>query len=310
MIKTSTIKKTLFTALVLTAPYAYQANAQAITEEFDDITTLAAAGWEMYNVSNPVGTTAHFQGNDAVFAAFSGAGTSYIGANYNNTSGSGTISNWLLSPTVTFNNGDSITFYTRKTDSAATVYPDRLQLNISFAGSSNDIGMDEFSVGDFSTLAIDINPTYSPQGHPVGYPYDWVQFTYVISGLGAPTSGRFALRYFVENGGPAGANSDYIGIDLVKYIPATVGISESNASNTVSIYPNPATDFIQVNMANVLDESYTVKVFNSIGQEVKSLQLNRGENKVSVDVRNLNAGLYQVLVTNGSNTYRKEVVKK
>ncbi len=310
MIKTSTIKKTLFAALVISAPLANTVNAQAITEEFDDITTLAAAGWEMINISNPVGTTGHFQGNDAVFPAYSGAGTSYIGANYNNTGGTGTISNWLLSPTVTFNNGDSITFYTRTVDSAATNYPDRLQLNISLNGASNDIGPDEFSVGDFSIQAIDINPSYSTSGHPIGYPYTWVQFTHVISGLSAPTQGRFALRYFVENGGPAGSNSNYIGIDLVNYVPALVGIAENNSSNTVNIYPNPATDFVQLRMANVLEENYIVKIYNSIGQEVKSLSLSKGENKASVDVRNLNAGLYQVLVTNGNSSFRKEIVKK
>lgn len=38
-----------------------------------------------------------------------------------------------------------------------------------------------------------------------------------MSGLAGPTSGRFAFRYFVTDGGPAGANSGRIGIDDVSY---------------------------------------------------------------------------------------------
>ncbi len=32
-------------------------------------------------------------------------------------------------------------------------------------------------------------------------------------------TGRFAFRYFVENGGPSGSNSDYIGIDTLTITP-------------------------------------------------------------------------------------------
>jgi hypothetical protein len=40
-----------------------------------------------------------------------------------------------------------------------------------------------------------------------------------LSGIGSPTEGRLAFRYFVENGGPSGTNSNYIGIDSVSYVP-------------------------------------------------------------------------------------------
>ncbi|HYP51417.1 MAG TPA: choice-of-anchor J domain-containing protein, partial [Pyrinomonadaceae bacterium] len=57
------------------------AKAQAITEGFDNITTLPGSGWFTQNNSVPVGTTGWFQGNPAVFPAQAGATNSYIGAN-------------------------------------------------------------------------------------------------------------------------------------------------------------------------------------------------------------------------------------
>ena len=187
--------------------------AQAISEGFEDITTLAGNGWFMQNNSVPGGTTNWFQGNSAVFPAQAGTVGSYIGANYNNTTGTNTISNWLLMPNRSLTNGDVLTFYTRTVPSPA--FPDRLQVRMSLNGASTNVGVAPTDTGDFGTLLLDINPTYTT----TGYPNAWTQFSITLSGIGASTSGRLAFRYFVENGGPSGANSDYIGVDTVNYNP-------------------------------------------------------------------------------------------
>lgn len=173
------------------------------TEGFDDITTLTGSGWSQQNLSSPVGTTNWFQGNAAVFVAQAGTNTnSYIGGNYNNTSGTGTISNWLMAPSDTLGSGGVLTFYTRTVDTPA--FPDRLQVWQSTNGASTN-------VADFTTMLLDINPNYTT----TGYPNVWTLYTVNLSG--ANVSGRLAFRYFVENAGPAGSNSDYIGIDTVNY---------------------------------------------------------------------------------------------
>src|SRR5204863_10191059 len=43
------------------------------------------------------------------------------------------------------------------------------------------------------------------------------QFTVTVSGVPTAVAGRLAFRYFVENGGPTGTNSDYIGIDTFQF---------------------------------------------------------------------------------------------
>jgi hypothetical protein len=100
-------------------------------------------------------------------------------------------------------------------------------------------------VGDFQTLLLDINPTYTL----TGYPNAWTQFTVTVSGLGSPTTGRMAFRYFVENGGPDGAISDYIGIDAVQYTcnqPPTPTPTPTptpvSISGTISYCANPVPD--------------------------------------------------------------------
>jgi hypothetical protein len=228
MKKISTLLTT--SALILAGMFSNTASAQ-IVEDFNDITTLTASGWNMQNLSAPVGTTGWFQGNATVFPAFNGATDDYIGANYNNTGNTGTISNWLIAPTVTLRNGDVFTFYSRQ---AVTTYADRMQVCLSTNGSSTNVGATATSVGDFTTLLLDINPTLTA----TGYPEVWTLYTITISGLPAPTSGRLAFRYFVTNAGFSGTNSDYIGIDAFTYTPyvcPTVTVTGTTPNGTAGV---------------------------------------------------------------------------
>lgn len=195
------------------------AHAQAYTQNFDDISTLSGSGWVQQNNSSPVGVNpVWFQGTSVAaggpFDAYNGAANAYIACNFNSTAGgSGTISNWLVTPNRTFRNGDVFTFYTRK--DAPDTYYDRMEVRMSTNGASTNVGTGATATGDFTTLLLSINPTL------IGgvYPTTWTLYTITISGLSAPTSGRIAFRYYVTGAGPSGTYSDYIGVDNVVYTP-------------------------------------------------------------------------------------------
>src|SRR5229473_2453764 len=187
-----------------------QAPTCTLSEGFDDINTLAGSGWAQINRSSPPGTTGWFQGNPNTFASQAGSANSYVAANFNNTAALGTISNWLITPVQTLQNGEQLTFYTRVSNPN---FPDRLQVRMSLNGASTNVGSSATDVGDFTTLLLDINPNYTA----TDYPNTWTQFTVTLSGIPAPTTGRLAFRYFVENAGQLGANSNYIGIDTVQF---------------------------------------------------------------------------------------------
>lgn len=187
-----------------TAPRANPAPLAVVVDEgFDDITTLAGAGWLMGNNSQPVGSTGWFQGNDTVFAAFDGAATAYIGANFNNAAAGGNINNWLVSPPITFNPGSSVSFYTRAPD--GTQWADRLEVRLCTSGACTNFGSTDTDVGDFTTLLLSVNETLDP----TGYPTVWTQYT-VNAGLPTSGTGRIAFRYFVPD---SNTNSNFIGID-------------------------------------------------------------------------------------------------
>lgn len=191
-------------------------HGQGFTEGFDDVMALTTSGgWFTQNNSAPIGILNYFQGNTSVFAPHASAG--YLAANYESVAGANTISNWFVTPQLSgIQNGHTFSFYTRTV--SAPFAADRLQVRMSLAGASTNVGPigNPTAVGDFTALLLDINPAYLLAG-PGSYPTEWTHFSVTVSGVPTPTSGRFAFRYFVQNGGPMGSNSDYIGIDSVEY---------------------------------------------------------------------------------------------
>lgn len=180
------------------------AAADLLSENFDDVSTLAASGWVMVNNSTPAGSTGWFQGNSGVFPAYAGPPESYIAANFNNAGFGGNISNWLLTPVVPIAVGDTIRFATR----SAGFFPDRLEVRLSTNGASSDVGASDASVGDFDTLLLTINPALTFGG----YPDDWMELAATLSAPIAAPVGRYAFRYVVPD---TLNNADYIGIDSV-----------------------------------------------------------------------------------------------
>ena len=175
-------------------------------EGFEDIAALLAGDWESINTSDDPAND-WFQGNPVStmgpFDAQAGPADSYAAANFASTNGS-LISNWLLVPDV--GALDSATFWTRT--STGNIFPDRMQVRFSSVGGS-DVGTDFNTVGDYTNLLLDINDTLATGG----YPDTWTEFT-----VNPGSAGRLAFRYFVDDAGPTGTNSNFIGVDTLSLV--------------------------------------------------------------------------------------------
>ncbi len=225
---------------------------------------LATDGWQTTNQSNPATVrvwtvpaavfTTTFDGGAQSLPASSFAIVDYTSvgvliAGPVGSSGSGPISNWLISPEITVKNGDVISFYTRKalisTSTTAVDYPDRLQLRMSTDGAFTiNPSTGPTDIGTFSTLLVDVNPTLVAGV----YPRTWTKYSYTVVGIATPTSVKFAFRYFVTSGGAEGANSDRIGLDTFSVDtpeacapPTVIVASSTNSTGSTISWTAPAT---------------------------------------------------------------------
>ena len=86
------------------------------------------------------------------------------------------------------------------------------------------------------------------------------------------------------------------------------GIEKPNATNlTVSIYPNPAANFVTIDFKNA--DAKTVEVFNEIGSKVYSMNVTDKNSAHKIDVSNLPAGVYYIKVATATTPIIKKMVK-
>lgn len=211
--------KRKFTLLLSAAACALSLNAQVtLSENFTAPFNPVTAGWSIQNNSVPQGTVSWFQGigtgTNAPFPAFNGAPNDYWAVNYQSQGPTaGGISNWLVTPTVNLTNGGVLNFATRTSTTGPGTFPDRLQVRFSIGTGTGAIGAGTTAVGTFTDLIADINPALTT----TAYPAVWTVYSLTLATIPGTLPGRFAFRYFVNDGGLNGANSDYIGIDAVNY---------------------------------------------------------------------------------------------
>ena len=168
-----------------------------LSENFNSVAGLAAAGWATVNASpNPSQTW--FQGNTAVFTAQSGPADSYVATNY--LGGSPSISNWLITPTLALSGGAALNFSVRN---AGDGYLDIVEVYLSTNGASTNIA-------DFTTLL----GSYSSSTD-----LGWIAQSYNVNLIG---TGRIGFRYVVANTDTQG---NYIGIDSVAVVPEPASLA-------------------------------------------------------------------------------------
>ncbi len=298
--------KTLFSIIFLLF-FSFNQAQNLITENFD----VFPATWTKVNASVPAGAnlwdaatsvqTSFFGGGTG---AYNGdAATSYAFVNFNSTTGNNTINNWLITPVINLMNDDVISFYSSKGLSGGVdIFADNLQLRISTNGAATIDPVGSNGVGDFSELAIDINPTLST----TLYPNEWTQYSYTVTGLPAETACKIAFRYAVPNGGPLGSNSDQVAIDQFA-IDRPVLSADVFFTTHFSIHPNPVNDilFITSKGSETIEK---IEIIDCNGRLVYQSTITHPET-VRINVSNCNSGVYFVKVQSESGIGSAKIVK-
>ena len=289
--------KTKLFSLLLTGTFA-MASAQTtiLAEGFDNVPAILTT-WTVTNQSSPLGATAFGQGASTVFPSQTGVPTSFISANYNNTTGAGTISTWLITPQVLLQNGDIIKFWTRTAPGAP--FADRMEVRSS-QGAAFTTPVGAADVGSFNTVHLQINPTLLTG--PTNYPDVWTEYTITVGGVSVtPVPMNLAFRYFVTNGGPSGSNSNFIGIDTFSITRPALAVSDASKSK-IAVYPNPVTDFLKVNSASKIS---SVEIFDRSGKKIAA-ELIDGK----IDVQGLAIGTYVIKIQDQEGTSTQKFIKK
>lgn len=247
-----------------------QAEALPFTEDFED---ELSACWQ--NIDADGDGRTWFNALDLGLDAFNGDGA-YVSASYDNNYGVLTPENWLISPAIAIpEEGAVISWYVAAQDAN---YPEEYYQVMVSTGNS---------VSDFSTILFSEELSSG----------DWEERTVNIEGF----NGQNVYIAFVHMNS---SDKYMMKIDDINITAGTVGIEENEANNTVRVFPNPAT-----NMINVEAQGFAqYQLVNMLGQTVESNNLVNGN--AQINVANLSNGVYFVRLINGNTVETVKVIKK
>ena len=286
------MKKITLLSTALLFGFAAIAQTIIIEEGFEDVTTLVGNEFEIYNVSDaPDGDVS--QGNPDVFESYDGDPDAFAGMNFQATSAN-TIDLYLATPSVEFKNGDLIQFWTRTVETSG--FPDRLEVRLDPTGEGTP--PEEGDPGSYTELLAEINPDLEIGG----YPEEWTQTIAEVTGITGTVETRAALRYWVTDGGPTGANSNYIGIDRLEVISTALSVDDNIFADFT--YFVDANSNLQLSANNVLEN---VTIFNANGQRALTQNLNATQG--SVDVASFSTGVYIATATINGKTRSFKFIK-
>lgn len=177
-----------------------------------------------------------------------------------------TISNqWLITPLITnVGSNFSLNFWLAKYG----IYNENIQVLVSTSGSQ---------VSDFTDTISTLNRNETDSG--------WVFYNFSLSDYSNQNI-FIAFREFVGNVYFEGA---FISLDNVVVGPSSSINDITAENNTISVYPNPAKDFITVNSIATIK---SVKVYNTVGQVVIEKLVK--DNVAKIAVSELKSGVYFV----------------
>ena len=127
-------------------------------------------------------------------------------------------------------------------------------------------------------------------GGTPGYTYSWSPGGYTTATINNVCAGTYTVSVVDFN--------NCVFTDMVTINDVT-GINENEKSG-ISIFPNPASDNLQITLGEFYKNDKTTAVFyNSVGQEIFRLEIENAN--YIVDLRNFEKGVYSVSFDNGMN---------
>ncbi|MEI6853805.1 MAG: T9SS type A sorting domain-containing protein [Bacteroidota bacterium] len=91
------------------------------------------------------------------------------------------------------------------------------------------------------------------------------------------------------------------------YINQALGLSENSEADQFNLYPNPVTDMLNISFSFQNHESFSVKIFNSAGQQVLERTIAAHTSQAGINVNELPSGVYFIHLSAASG---KPLVKK
>ncbi len=138
-------------------------------------------------------------------------------------------------------------------------------------------------------------------------------FAWTAPAAGSGTISFWAVAQFVNNDGNENAadvwNTNHINIQ--EWPASTTGVAATHADISVSAYPNPVKNSLNIQLNNLTAGNYSLIAIDMSGKMVttKTLVVNDASSTANVNTSEWTPGTYHVVITNGNEKHTIQVVK-
>lgn len=127
---------------------------------------------------------------------------------------------------------------------------------------------------------------------------DWNNETYPI------IAGTYTLKWEYSKDGSVSNGNDCVWIDNITLPASTTVLINNITENIISLFPNPANDYININFTEIQDNT-DIFIYNLTGQIIYSKRFNN-QKQISLNTSGFDNGIYFIKI----NTGKKSVLKK
>lgn len=110
-----------------------------------------------------------------------------------------------------------------------------------------------------------------------------------------------------------GDNGNNIYLDNINLYPQSwLSTTESKIENSISVYPNPATNLLNITFLSTSNQNVTIDIYNAVGQKVNQVyagNVSIGENNFNTSITSLANGIYYVKIKGDSISKTVKIIK-
>jgi len=141
-----------------------------------------------------------------------------------------------------------------------------------------------------------------------GMAMSWANFTIPLTYVdgGDPDSCIISL----SASGSVPTNLDYLWVDNLGFSGLVAGISAVNSAPIISVYPNPASDKLVIDLSALNDKNVSIEIIDLQGKQVKSVDKIEVAANFSIDISDLSNGNYVINIHASKGISKTNFIKK
>ena len=108
----------------------------------------------------------------------------------------------------------------------------------------------------------------------------------------------------------AGSNSNTGNIDEANSDASRMTLNNNAAINKIEIYPNPASQLVNINIVTSKDDNYSIIIYDIMGKQVYSSNkyYSIGSHEVNINLTDIPNGIYYVIAGNNDNKTSEKLI--